>query len=237
MTSTDSRSALLEAAWELTVESFGLGVVRSTGRSAKILDQLKTAEIAARAGLSTGAFYNRWPTRDDFLDDFLDFALSAERYPGPGQLFEVFASSSGRSIKEMVEQLAVVNIAELEASPTLFVQVHLWSLSSQRPDVAERLARLHRELRDRMVPFYDAVLAALGREYRPPFDGQSVSALLNAMTMGFVEQRVVGGDDAAPIEVLANSIMALIPSVSRRIGDEATLDDLVSGDLQATGLK
>lgn len=234
MTQRDSRSALLEAAWDLTIESFGLSDSTPSGRSAKILDQLKTAEIAARAGLSTGAFYNRWPTRDDFLDDFLDFALSAERYPGPGQLFEVFASSSHQSLQEMVSELAAVNVAELEASPTLFVQVHLWSLSSQRKDVAERLARLHMELRDRMVPFYDAVLAAMGREYRPPFDGPSVSALLNAVTMGFVEQRVVGGDDAAPLELLANSIMALIPSLSRRVGDQDTLDDLINGFMPAS---
>jgi len=228
MGDVDSRTALLEAAWELTVESFGLSATGPMSPAAKVLDQLKTAEIASRAGLTTGAFYNRWPSRDDFLDEFLDFALSMDRYPGPGQLFEVFVESAGLPLRELVERLVEVSVAELESSPTLYVQVHLWSLSGQRRDVADRLRRLNVELRDRMVPFYDAVLASLGREYRHPFDGPSVSSLLNALTMGFVEQRVVGGDDAPSLAILTDAIIGWIPVVSRTADDLLTVDEVVN---------
>ncbi len=196
-----------------------------------MLDQLKTAEIASRAGLTTGAFFNRWPSRDEFLDEFLDFALSIDRYPGPTQLFEVFAESAGLPLGDLVERLVAVNVAELESSPTLYVQVHLWSLSGQRPDVADRLRRLNVELRDRMVPFYDAVLASLGREYRHPFDGPSVSSLLNALTMGFVEQRVVGGEDAPSLTVLTSAILGWIPVVSRSGDDLRTVEEVVDSAL------
>ena len=228
MGDVDSRTALLEAAWELTVESFGLSATGPMSPAAKVLDQLKTAEIASRAGLTTGAFYNRWPSRDNFLDEFLDFALSMDRYPGPGQLFEVFVESAGLPLRELVERLVEVSVAELESSPTLYVQVHLWSLSGQRRDVADRLRRLNVELRDRMVPFYDAVLASLGREYRHPFDGPSVSSLLNALTMGFVEQRVVGGDDAPSLAILTDAIIGWIPVVSRTADDLLTVDEVVN---------
>lgn len=232
MSEADSRLALLEAAWDLTVESFGLGDSGGPRPAGKVLDQLKTAEIAARAGLTTGAFYNRWPTRDAFLDDFLDFALSIDRYPGPGQLFEVFARSSEIPLSQLIENLVAVNIAELEASPTLYVQAHLWSLSGQRPDVADRLRDLHVQLRDRMVPFYDAFLAALGREYRPPFDGRSVSSLLNALTMGFVEQRAVAGDDPPSVSTLARAIMGWLPIVSRAAGDGDDADGVIQRQLR-----
>ncbi len=232
MGDVDSRTALLEAAWDLTIESFGLSVPGSIPPAGKVLDQLKTAEIASRAGLTTGAFYNRWPSRDDFLDDFLDFALSINRYPGPDQLFEVFeGTSSDASMRELVETLVAVNVAELESSPTLYVQVHLWSLSGQRRDVADRLRRLNVELRDRMVPFYDAVLASLGREYRHPFDGPSVSSLLNALTMGFVEQRVVGGEEAPSIALLTNAILGWIPVISRSSDDLRSVDEVLDRSL------
>ena len=62
MPEDDSRAALLAAAWEVTLESFGLAdqpAKVSQHASTKLFDQLKTAELARRAGLSTGAFYNR----------------------------------------------------------------------------------------------------------------------------------------------------------------------------------
>lgn len=231
MGEADSRTALLEAAWEITIESFGLdpGVGGARiGPSAKVLDQLTTAEVASRAGLTTGAFYNRWPTRADFLDDFLDFALSIDRYPGPDELVEIYMANQGQPLQEIVDKLVRHNLAALEASPTTFVQVHLWSFARERSDIAERLRGLHEELRNRMLPFYETILEFMGREYRPPFTAQSVSMLLNAMTWGFVEQRVVGGDEAVPAEVLVNAMIALVPVVTRRKGDPATLNGVVS---------
>lgn len=226
MPEDDSRSAILAAAWEVTVETFGMAekpLKPSERASTKMFEQLKTAELARRAGLSTGAFYNRWPTREVFLDDFLDYALSIDRYPGPALLFEVFASMKGAPLAEMLTELSIANAKAAEANPTHIIQKYLWTYCHDRADVAIRLQRLYQELRDRMVPFYQAMLDYTSRELRPPFDMESATTLLNAVHTGLIEQRGCGGESSPPIELFAWAGMTVLMATSRRIGEERDL--------------
>lgn len=234
MAVADSRAALLAAAWDITGETFGLARSKQPSgphEPAKLFGQLKTAEVARRAGLSTGAFYNRWPTRDAFLDEFLDYALSIDRYPSPSSLFQVFSSVIDQQFPHMVEALAEANVAKIENNPTHAIQRHLWSYCKDRDDIAARLQRLYREGRDRMIPFYEVALAQLGREMRPPFTLQSGASLLNAMMDGIIGLRAPGGTDAPPAELFAWGLMALVPSLTRPIGDRRDLQAFVMSEV------
>ena len=232
MSDGDSKAALLEAAWELTVEAFGLSEIErapSQKASAKLFDQLKTNEIAHRAGLSTGAFYNRWPKRVDFLDDFLDYALSVERYPDPGELFSAFAAvAESGSAYDVIEAMAMTNGRSLENNPSYVIQSYLWAFCRDRGDIESRLQSVFRELRSSVIPLYQTLLTHLGRELRPPFDIESGATLLNSQATGIASVRVVGGDHAPPVELYAWAVLALMPAVTRSIGDPRDLREYVA---------
>ncbi len=229
-----SRVAMLDAAWEIIVEAFGLAESReppSQRASVKLFEPLKTADVARRAGLSTGAFYNRWPTRDDFLDDFLDYALSIDRYPGTGFLFDVFATVAEKDFPEMLTALTAANLREVEGDPTHAIQRYLWAFCREREDVAVRLQTLNREMQLRVIPFYEAMLAFLGREVRPPFTMESGALLMNVITEGLIEKRGPGGEDAPPVELLAWALMAIVPAMTMAVGDERDLNEYVMEEL------
>lgn len=234
MSTGDSKSALLEAAWELTVEAFGLSELErspSQKASAKLFDQLKTNEIAHRAGLSTGAFYNRWATRDDFLDDFLDYALSVQRYPDPGELFSVFANVAEGSDYDVLHALAMTNGRRLESNPSYVIQSYLWAYCRDRGDIEVRLQAVFRELRTSVIPVYQTLLTHLGREMRPPFDIESGATLLNSQATGIASVRVVGGDHAPPVELYAWAVLALMPALTRSVGDDRDLASYLADEL------
>ncbi len=151
---TDSREALLEAAWQVVVESFGFEP--SSGHpgktvDAKILEQLKAADITARAGMTTGAFYNRWPNRESFLEEFLDYAISVDRSPTFAAIASDYAKITDLPLIEQLERMAVINIDSVAANPSFAIQTHLWSLMRGRPDIRERIETMYKEFRDPMV--------------------------------------------------------------------------------------
>lgn len=218
----------------MTVEAFGLSDTErppSQKASAKLFDQLKTNEVARRAGLSTGAFYNRWPNRVDFLDDFLDYALSADRYPNPGDLFAAFAKAAEGTPYEVLTVIALANGEVLESNPSYVIQSYLWAFCRDRGDIEGRLQTVFRELRTATIPLYQTLLTHLGREVRPPFDMETGATLLNSQATGIASVRVVGGDHAPPIELYAWAVLALMPAMTRPIGDNRDLAAYIADEL------
>ncbi len=231
---SDSRSALLNAAWDIVVESFGFEPPEAPpGRTprAKILDQLKAADIAARAGMTTGAFYNRWPNREAFLDDFLDYALSVDRSPTFAALAAAFEQLQDLDYIDQTMKLGEIDIQAVGSNPSFAIQTHLWSLMRSRPDIGDRMKTMYRDFRGPMIPFYEAVLERLGRELRPPFTMVQLANLLNAISEGLTMQVVTGGEDAPGPELMGYVLVALMPIVTRSLDDDRTLFDIVSEEL------
>ena len=229
MTENDSREWMLEAAWEMVVESFGFDVSSEGRRSeAKILEQLRAAEIAKRSGLTTGAFYNRWPNRESFLDDFLEYALSVDRSPTLSRILGLAGSFTDESYLERVMILAREDLDAVTSNPAFAIQTHLWSLMRGRDDIGERMARMYRDFREPVLPMLESLLAGMSREVRPPFTIKQVSDILVALVEGFTMQKVAGGEDGPDGDLFGWTILALLPAMTRPVGDDQTLFDALT---------
>lgn len=225
----DSKTAMLEAAWGMVVESFGFEPMGGTRQiEAKILEQLKAAEVASRAGLTTGAFYNRWPNRAAFLDDFLDYALSVDRSPTLARVLELSETLGGQPYVQRTMILAEADLATVSSNPAFAIQTHLWSLMRSRDDIQARMAKMYREFRQPMNALFEGLLADLSREIRPPFTMDQFSNALVALAEGFTMQSVSGGEGCPDGEVFGWTILALIPVMTRALGEEESLFDMVA---------
>ena len=228
---SDSREVLLDAAWQLVVESFGFEpTTTEPGRrvGAKILEQLKAADIASRASMTTGAFYNRWPNREAFLADFLDYALSVERSPTFDAITAVYGQIEDLPLLEQIERLAVANFEAMSVNPSFAIQTHLWSLMRSRPDIKDRMVTMYRDFRNPMVPIYEAVLAGLDRELREPLTMPQLSNIMVGLAEGMTMQIVVGGEFGATRETYVMALQALLPVLTRASGDSRTIQEVVA---------
>ncbi len=219
---------MLEAAWSLVVESFGFEIVDERGRTeAKILEQLRAAKIAARAGLSTGAFYNRWANREQFLDDFLEYALSVERSPTLARLLELAEQLEGEPLVRRTMMLARADLETIAANPSFAIQTHLWSLMRSRQDIQARMAKMYEDYRAPMMELFEGLLAEMGREIRPPFTLEQFGNALVALAEGFTMQVVAGGPDSPGGEDFGMTVLSLVPVMTRPRGDTDSMFDVL----------
>lgn len=229
-----SKELMMEAAWDIVVESFGFDTHGERRRyEAKILEQLRAADVAARAGLTTGAFYNHWPNRESFLEDFLGYALSPERSPTMETVIETFAANSDLPLLEQIRELATVDIDTISSNPAFAIQTHLWSLMRGRADIGVLMEEMYAAFRTPIIPVYEAMLVSMRRELRPPFTMEQFSNFMVAMAEGLTMQAVAGGEHGPDPDLMAWTIMAVLPTMSRPIGDDTDLEALFSQEMDA----
>lgn len=212
--SGDSRELMLEAAWDIVVESFGFGGGSSRPAEAKILEQLKAAEIAHRAGLTTGAFYNRWPNRDSFLSEFIDYALSVDRSPTYALLHEIVANFAGDDPTDLVREVAREDIHAIVANPAFAIHTHLWSMMRSRDDIGRRVEVMYDDYRASITPWFESLLEVLGREIRPEFTMDEIVQFFMAMSEGLSLQVAAGGAGAPDEDLFGKFILVLLPNIT-----------------------
>jgi AcrR family transcriptional regulator len=175
--------------------------------------------------MTTGAFYNRWPNREAFLADFLDYALSVERSPTFDAITAVYGQIEDLPLLEQIDRLAVANFDAMSVNPSFAIQTHLWSLMRSRPDIKDRMVTMYRDFRDPMVPIYEAVLAGLGREL---LTMPQLSNIMVGLAEGMTMQIVVGGEFSATRETYVMALQALLPVLTRASGDSRTIQQVVA---------
>lgn len=230
----ESKDLMMAAAWDIVIESFGFETHGERRRyEAKILEQLRAADVAARAGLTTGAFYNRWPNRESFLEDFLEYALSPERSPTMETVIETFRAIEGQPLMDQIRQLATVDIETVSNNPAFAIQTHLWSLMRGRPDIGVLMEGMYSAFRTPIIPVYEAMLVSMGRELRPPFTMAQFSNVMVAMAEGLTMQAVAGGTDGPNPDLMAWTIMSILPTMTRSVGDGTDLETLFLQEMDA----
>lgn len=127
--------------------------------------------------------------------------------------------------------MALGNGQVLESNPSYVIQSYLWAFCRDRRDIEGRLQSVFRELRTATIPLYQTLLTHLGREIRPPFDMETAATLLNSQATGIASVRVVGGDHAPPVELYAWAVLALMPAMTRPIGDDRDLEAYITEEL------
>jgi AcrR family transcriptional regulator len=235
LSAEEGRRALLDAGRELARERPGSWP----------LDHVRLTVVAHRAGVSVGALYHYWESQDDYREDLLDDLFSPERYP-PSPVLEMADAVEELPLAELVRLGAQVENANLRDNPELRLLFAMWATAD--PDVNDKIADQYRAVGERWRAFYQAALARYGLEIRPPFTYATMAAVITALgeglaVRGSVDPGAVPDDLEQPTDagepvawnLLGAAILALLPAISRPIGSDETLFDLLDG-LQGAGV-
>lgn len=167
---SDTQRRLLVAATEVVAE--------------RGYDRAGVAEIARRAGLTTGAIYSRYRGKADLLVDALDSHIA-------DHLELVLASSPGATAAEILSTLGAHILecdADEEASAGLLLEA---TVAARRdPELAAMLERRLADERMRLAKIIDQ--ARSERLFDPALDADAVVTFIQAVGLGFTFFRTVG---------------------------------------------
>lgn len=174
-----TRLALLQSAQRLLLQS----------PASDPIGALKPSEIARNAEPSrtTGAFYNIWPTFQEFRDELLDYVLSVDRIEVGEPTVDSATQLSGLPdvpLAEIIRLAGNVNFDGLPDDPGLLLKHALWSRHRTDPHIRQLLAELYAGVRRQMGPMYETVLARTGRRMRAPYTTDLLLVVLAALGEG-----------------------------------------------------
>ncbi|MCT2585504.1 hypothetical protein [Actinophytocola gossypii] len=197
------------------------------------LDWLRAEDVIRLAQTWTGerasrrAFFNRWPTRAEFLPDAVVYTLLREQDP----LVPAPAASVSRLISAAADDL----LAELSRHPRSYLVLHLGPLLPRHPQLAGSLLPTSRAATGVWLEIYRRLAHGLDLVMRPEWTFKRTSSVLQAMLDGFLLRQRVHPDDQATYRwknanILADAIIAfLLGAVDWDLtgkSAQAALDDL-----------
>jgi hypothetical protein len=212
------------------------------------LDWLRTEDVirfAAAPGVpgpSRKAFFNRWPTRDEFLPDALVYALVYDELPEDASPNEQGRQMPAAATAAPAFSDAVVSICDglldsLQRHPRSYLTLHIGPLLPQHPELWQALVPAMRRGTEVWAEGYATLLTDLGLVMRPGWTPKRLSLALQAALDGFLLRYRIQPDEY-PVSrwegagVFADTVIAIILGVldadhSGRTG-RAVLDQLVS---------
>jgi len=225
----DSKERLMAAAWELVVAAF-TEEESATKTTPRVFDQLTAARVSRHAGLTTGAFYNRWLDREAFMVDFLEYVLAASRSMAMDAVAKTVGHMDSMTPSEMAVQTIRGAIEATISDPAFAMHLYLWALARKRKEVGDHLRIGYQESRDGLEVLLQGFLEAAGRELRPPFTYGLAATMMIALIEGISVQRGVDPEVIDPEQVEA-AIIAMWAAISRVPGDERTGTDIFTHGL------
>jgi AcrR family transcriptional regulator len=197
-------------------------------------DVIRTAAAEGSAGASRKAFFNRWPTREEFLPDAVVYALVYDQVPEPpNEQAKQVPDTAAAPVPFSQEVIRIADdlLASLQRNPRSYLTLHLGPLLAQHPALWEALKpAMHDGIRA-WADGYAAVLTDLGLVLRPEWTPYRVSLALQASLDGFLlRYRIMPEDYPASrwegAGIFADTVIAMILGVvdadrSGTIGREA----------------
>jgi len=212
-------------------------------------DVIRLAAAADTGGTSRKAFFNRWPTREEFLGDALVYALVTEVAPGDpmGQARQMPADASAAAATSF--SAAVLRISDqlldsLRSHPRSYLTLHLGPLLPQHPQLWEAVLPTMQEGSQVWAVGYAALLTDLGLVLRPEWTPQRLALAFQAALDGFVLRfRIQPADYQTSVweeaSIFADTILALVLGVidHERTGENGrvVLDRLVARASRGSG--
>jgi AcrR family transcriptional regulator len=219
MSETGSRERLLEAAWDLASKAFDQG--DATRTTPRVFDQLTAARVSRHAGLTTGAFYNRWLDRDAFMVDFLEYVLSVSRSQAVEEVMQLVQDLQNATPEELAVESVKRTVDATIDDPAFAMHLYLWALTRSREVVVDHLRQGYEKTRLEVNSLIQVYLTMSGRELRPPFTESMATTMMIALVEGIALQRGVDPESVG-LESVAQAVMTLWTALSRRPGDERT---------------
>ena len=158
---------------------------------AKILD------IVQEAGLSTGAVYGRFRSKEDLLREAVVSRSKTAGLPDPAGFTRV---------AELISWLAALRRDALSDEDSVRLEVYV--AARRQPEVAAALSEARGRVRRKVQPLVDAALA--DGTVGPGVDPEAVLFFVQTMHLGLLMQRAAGviGPDGAAWDDLVSRIVA-----------------------------
>ncbi|HEY2549247.1 MAG TPA: hypothetical protein VGI64_01570 [Streptosporangiaceae bacterium] len=184
-------------------------------------DVIRLAAADAGTGASRKAFFNRWPTRDEFLPDALVYALvdaPVEEAPNDQAQQVPAAAASPVAMSQEIIQIADGLIASLRRHPRSYLTLHIGPLLTQHPALWQAVLPAMREGISAWSQAYAALLDDLGVALRPGWTPDRLALALQATLDGFLlryrimpdEYRTSSWEGAG---IFADTVLALLAGV------------------------
>ncbi|HTS97410.1 MAG TPA: hypothetical protein VMI33_12385 [Streptosporangiaceae bacterium] len=152
-------------------------------------DVIRMAAAGGNAGASRKAFFNRWPTREEFLPDAVVYALVYDEVPeAPNDQAQQVPGTvtSPAPFSQDVIRIADGLLASLQRHPRSYLTLHIGPLLTQHPSLWEALKPAMRDGITAWADGYAALLADLGLVLRPGWTPYRLALALQAVLDGFL---------------------------------------------------
>jgi AcrR family transcriptional regulator len=165
--------------------------------AAKGYSGAKIQDIVREAGLSTGAVYGRFSSKDQLLRE----AVLAQR-----NRFAGTAMPEGMRVAELIERLAALSDAPLSDGEA--VRLEAFVTARREADVAEAVAQAWSDWREAVQPLVDK--AVKDGTVASDVDPEAVLFFVRTIALGLLVQRGAGiaGPDPAGWNALVSRIVA-----------------------------
>ena len=200
---------------------------------------IRLAAVKGSEGASHKAFFNRWPTKNEFLPDAVVYALLREHEADDPQEYIDQVPDVAHQLASFSE--AVIDItdgllAALLRHPRSYLVLHLGPLLPHHPELWKALLPEIRGAIQAWAAGYTQLVDGLGLVLRPEWSVERVSLVLQAMLDGFVLRYRVQPDDYPTshyegISIFADAVIAFILGImdweKTGVAGRVVLDGLV----------
>jgi len=184
-------------------------------------DVIRLAATDGKTGVSRKAFFNRWPTRDEFLPDALVYALVYDEVPGdPKDMAKQMApeAATAPSLSDAVCDIADSVLASLQRNPRSYLTLHIGPLLPQHPALWEALIPSMRDGNQVWADGFATLVHDLGLVLRPGWTAHRLALALQAALDGFLLRYRIQPDDFASsrwegVGIFADTVVAIVLGV------------------------
>ena len=181
-------------------------------------DVIRLAAAEGSTGVSRKAFFNRWPTRDEFLPDVLVFALVYDEVPeDPKDVAKKMPpeASAAPSLSESVASIADGELDSLKRHPRSYLTMHIGPLLAQHPTLLDAILPSMRQGNSVWADSFATLIDELGVVLRPEWTPQRLALALQAALDGFLLRYRVQPEDFAASAwegagIFADTVIALV---------------------------
>lgn len=208
-------------------------------------DVIRLAAVDGTSGVSRKAFFNRWPTRDEFLPDALVYALVYDEVPvDPKDMAKQMPpeAAAAPSLAGAVCDIADAVLSSLQRHPRSYLTLHIGPLLPQHPALWEALIPSMREGNQAWADGFATLIDDLGLVLRPGWTAHRLALALQAALDGFLlRYRIQPADFAGSrwegAGIFADTVVAIVLGIvdAERTGESgrAALDKLAAPGDQA----
>lgn len=219
-TKEQTRAVVLDAAVGLVRERVGRA---GDDVVAAVLAHVRLTDVAARAGVTTGAIYQLWPAQQDFQADLVLHVarLQSELVPGLAESREQFARAraAGVAFEDVVGATAEQVRRHYLDDPLFRVELAL-PASAGDPRVRDAMALRAEVFLGQAEAAWSAMLETYGRRVRPPWTVRHLTRAAAAQLTGAVvlewADPALAADpaDAPGWSLPARAVVALVAAVT-----------------------